>query len=377
MVDYAHFDEEPGSEAHLLPGETDETPASETLVLASDPGADDALSPEGLGEDVAPDPDQGETQPIPSWTDTTVNRTRRPTPSDPLRQPPGRDDLRRGRQLPWARLRGERFGGSDRADPGVVSAVVGRLALDDFHAPEIDLAAAWRSIYALPHKFMIAVVPIDHQKGGLYLDDESARRERLTVGVVIAAGAATDLQVGDHAVVVAKFAKVVRGLRVGDFEYRLAPDQEGYVRDGEIWMFGLTSPHVRECRLVEARHTVVAVVGHTEFDREPVNFPKSAPRDAQYAVHDGSPGQGRVLIRLDSKSAIWANSHGGPDLHLPDRLADRADEGTIIASSRSCVHVAPGDRVLYLRRGLESMYPDGQDDLAFAPEKAIYAVVKS
>lgn len=252
----------------------------------------------------------------------------------------------------------------------------GRTHIAAFEPPDVDLAAAHRSIWCLPHKFMVAVPDKPDQRSGFFIPAKTSQRERLPIGIVIAAGDQTDLHVGDHVLVESKYAKAVGGLRVGDFRCW-----------GDVWMFGLTSQHVRICSIVGVRHSAIAVVGSTPFEAPAVTFESQhgeteERRSFGWRVHDSKikrwsraaqafKGDGRVLIQLQEKS----NQQGG--IYVPDRHAERPDIGWVVGASSQCEHVRVGDKVIYMRRGLEAIYPDGKKNLGFAPERAIYAVVRA
>lgn len=222
---------------------------------------------------------------------------------------------------------------------------------------------------------MVAMPARDEKLDGFFVPSRTQKVNRLPVGVCIAAGAHTDIEVGDHVVVESKYAKAISCLRVGEFYY-----------PGEVWMFGLTSPHVRECRIVGVKHTAIAVVGATEWEACNASFPSGPAPDCDLRAHDVRPegfykgfysaGEGRVVLELLSKSGVHESSAGGPDLLLPDAIHDRPDIATVASTSPACRHLRVGDQVMYMRRGLECMYPGGAKHLAIAPEKAIYAAVR-
>lgn len=239
-----------------------------------------------------------------------------------------------------------------------------------FDPPVIDLDAAARSFLCAPEAFIVAMPKASDERGELIVPSLESRRRRLSIGTVIAAGKHTGLTVGDHAMVEAKYAKRVQGLSSGTFKH-----------DGEVWMFGITSPAVQSSYVVHAHHTVLAILGF-----QPGDFPLALPKDSPILVQNPKPEtnaritnhfrkrkgkqvvEGRILMRLFEK---WTELPSG--LQLIDRYHDRADVGLVLGASSECKLARPGDYVIYQRRGIDGLYPEGDKSLAYIPERAIFA----
>lgn len=242
------------------------------------------------------------------------------------------------------------------------------------------MMSAFGAFECAPEAFIVAMPPVDPTYREVLVTDKRAlakRRTWLSVGTVIGAGRNTGLSCGDWTLVVPRYAKRVAGIASGPFRY-----------DGEAWMFGISSPHVRTSVVIPSKHTVLAVLGRQEFtfqDRIPADgafrmpyLPRQVeglgPRvegkrvvDLVSRQHGRTAVEGRVLVRLQDK----AERRG--ELHLPDDLHERADVGRVIAASPACSLVSPGDYVVYQRRGMDGLYPEDDRSLAYMPERAIFA----
>ena len=242
---------------------------------------------------------------------------------------------------------------------------------EDLSLPEIDLRLAGMSFLCQPHVFFMAMPPIDPNRDGVVLSDKRAKAKRhtwLTAGTTIAAGSDTDLKPGDHVLVNPQFAKRVQGLRSGFFECR-----------SEVWMFGITAPEVRNCIKVEPEDTIFGVVGSQPMEEQPLpSFPEF-PRlsldglDSSKVIGDIRRFRGRVTLEGRCRVFLLDKFETRGGLVLPDNLHDRADVGIVEGVSPECTFAKPGMLVIYMRRGIDNLYPAGDKQHAYLPERAIYA----
>lgn len=234
-----------------------------------------------------------------------------------------------------------------------------------FAPPVVDLAASAGAFLCAPHAFMVAMPPVDNElESGLVVPDKTARRRKLSVGTVICAGSHTGLTPGDWALVDPQYAKIVQGLVSGAFAHH-----------GDVWMFGISSPHIRSAHVIESWHTVLAVLGRQEgfvakeFVREPYEEQKLP--GGYRSLRGRYVADGRIRVKLLEK---WEETPGG--LVLPPRLHDRPDKARVEAASSTCRFVKAGDTVIYQRRGIDNLYPEGDKTAAYMPERAVFAVCR-
>lgn len=243
---------------------------------------------------------------------------------------------------------------------------------EELAMPHVDLAAAAFSFLCRPSCFMLAMPPIEQTRGPIDLVRKRAKAKRvtyLTAGVVICAGESTGLEPGQYCLVSPWHAKRTRGLRSGFFS-----------TDTEVWMYGITSPHVRSSLNAPPEKTIFGVVGAQEgirlhpgygdcgFPTFPVGTPGgSRILDDIHRYGGHTTLEGRLRVRFVSKNTM----HG--QLVLPERMADRPDIGLVEDCSPACRFVSPGMFVIYHRRGIDAMYPEDDRDIAYLPERAVYA----
>ena len=231
-----------------------------------------------------------------------------------------------------------------------------------------------------PHAFILAMPPISADRGIIDLTTRRAKAKRhtwLTSGVVIAAGEHTGLRPLDHALVSPKFAKRVKGIQSGRWWIPF-----------DVWMFGVTSPHVRDSQVMKPEQTVYGVVGRQEeyapdwdwnyYAKHILNealWKDSSRRECNRRIVDFTHRrngrveiEGRVLLKLREK---WEKSPTG--IVLPDRMYDRPDVAQVLAVSPLCRFAQPDDWVLYQRRAIDAMYPEDNRSEAYMPERGIFA----
>lgn len=259
---------------------------------------------------------------------------------------------------------------------------------NEVNPPAIDLANAYGAFLCAPHAYIVAISELSHMRGEFIVDDVSAKRsranvgksKRLAVGTVIAAGCLTDLRPGDWVLVDPKFAKKVRGIESGPFQY-----------PGDVWLFGISSPRIGESVIVETKHTCYAVIGSQTLHPGPrgrekgfAYFQCPALASSNLKVIDtygrNKRGrvvpQGRVAVHLEEKDSPYSS------IEVTDRFLDRCDRGLVIGASNECINfeedtglnVWPGCTVIYQRRGIIEIYPEGDKHTAYLPKRAIFAL---
>jgi hypothetical protein len=241
-----------------------------------------------------------------------------------------------------------------------------------FLLSSVDLKASAKTFWCLPGKSILATPHYHSQMSGDFaLPDQYTRRvkRRTPAGLVLGAHADTGMRVGDIALVDALLAKRVRNLAVGDV--RVKSD------DGEVWLFGCTSPQVSTSYPTEPKRYAFAVMDRPndfqpQTDTPPAPTMEIEPRyraiERTMALKGSRLERPWVILKLPEKTGVIRG------LYMPDNCKNRDDMAVVEAVSPGCKHVRPGHLVWYQRRALEGLYALGKDFGAL-PEYAIFAIL--
>lgn len=240
-----------------------------------------------------------------------------------------------------------------------------------YASPSLDLENA--PFWCFPGRAIFATPKHDEQTqtdAGVHLSHQTASIRRLPVATCVRASYELDLLVGNDYVVHQGLAKRVQDLRVGKWRF---PKE-----DGELWLFGCTSP--RKGQIVDVHPNSWL---NAELDEKPSYIWQT--EECPYPLRDvplGLRAHDALSWGRDSRKVVGTCILSLPapkkernGLVLIDRHQEWPDMAVVLAVSPACKTVKPGMVVWYQRAGLHGWGHLPELNFASIHETAIFAAV--